>query len=129
MLSHFQLFATQWTLAHQAPLSRQEYWSGLLCALPQYLPNPGIKPRSSTLQTDFFFFFKPSEPLGKVQEHWYGESSLSLLQGSLLTQESNRGLLHCRRILYQLSYPEKIRKFKWKCINLKYTKRYYQVPE
>ena len=31
--------------------------------------------------------------------------SLSLLQGNFLTQESNQGLLHCRRILYQLSYP------------------------
>ena len=30
--------------------------------------------------------------------------SLSLLQGIFLTQESNRGLLHCRRILYQLNY-------------------------
>ena len=30
--------------------------------------------------------------------------SLSLLQGSFLTQELNWGLLHCRRILYQLSY-------------------------
>ena len=30
--------------------------------------------------------------------------SLSLLQGNFLTQESNRGLLHCRHILYQLSY-------------------------
>ena len=29
--------------------------------------------------------------------------SLSLLQG-ILTQELNRGLLHCRQILYQLSY-------------------------
>ena len=36
MLSHFshvQLFATLWTVAHQAPLStgfsKQEYWSGL----------------------------------------------------------------------------------------------------
>ena len=29
---------------------------------------------------------------------------LSLLQGIFLTQESNRGLLHCRWILYQLSY-------------------------
>ena len=31
--SHVQLFATSWTVAHQAPLSmgfsRQEYWSGL----------------------------------------------------------------------------------------------------
>ena len=31
-------------------------------------------------------------------------SSLSLLQQIFLTQESNRGLLHCRQILYQLSY-------------------------
>ena len=30
--------------------------------------------------------------------------SLSFLQGNFLTQESNQGLLHCRRILYQLSY-------------------------
>ena len=33
-----------------------------------------------------------------------GVSSLSLLQGIFLTQESNRGLLHCRWILYQLNY-------------------------
>ena len=33
-----------------------------------------------------------------------GVGSLSLLQGIFLTQESNQGLLHCRRILYQLSY-------------------------
>ena len=31
-------------------------------------------------------------------------SGLSLLQGILLTQEANRYLLHCRQILYQLSY-------------------------
>ena len=33
-LSHVQLFATPWIVAHQAPppmeLSKQEYWSGLL---------------------------------------------------------------------------------------------------
>ena len=33
-----------------------------------------------------------------------GVGSLSLLQGNFPTQELNRGLLHCRRILYQLSY-------------------------
>ena len=32
--------------------------------------------------------------------------SHSLLQGILHTQESNQGLLYCRRILYQLSYQE-----------------------
>ena len=30
--------------------------------------------------------------------------SLSFLQGIFPTQELNQGLLHCRRILYQLSY-------------------------
>ena len=33
-----------------------------------------------------------------------GVGSLSLLQGLFPTQGSNLGLLHCRRILYQLSY-------------------------
>ena len=33
-----------------------------------------------------------------------GVGSLSLLQGIFLTQESNWGVLHCRQILYQLSY-------------------------
>ena len=41
-----------------------------------------------------------------------GVGSLSLLQGIFPTQESNQGLLHCRQILYQLSYqgsPNKLR--------------------
>ena len=33
-----------------------------------------------------------------------GVGSLSLLQWIFLTQESNQGLLHCRQVLYQLSY-------------------------
>ena len=40
-----------------------------------------------------------------------GVDSLSLLQGIFQTQESNSGLLHCRRVLYQLSHqgsPPKI---------------------
>ena len=35
-----------------------------------------------------------------------GLGSLSLFQRIFLTQESNQGLLHCRQILYQLSYQE-----------------------
>ena len=62
------------------------------------LPNPGIQPRSPALQTDSL----PSEPPGKPKN--IGAGSLSLLQGIFLTQESTRGLLHCRWILYQLSY-------------------------
>ena len=41
---------------HQAPpfmrFSRQEYWSGLPFPFPGNLPNPGIEPRSPTLQED-----------------------------------------------------------------------------
>ena len=50
MLSHVQLFAAPWTVAHQAPLSmefsKQEYWSGLPFPTPGDLPDPGIKPTS-----------------------------------------------------------------------------------
>ena len=38
--------------------------------------------------------------------------SLSLLQGIFPTQEWNQGLLHCRQILYQLSYQEVLLKTK-----------------
>ena len=62
------------------------------------LPNPGIKPRSLTLQADSL----PSEPPGKPKNT--GEGSLCLLQGIFLAQESNRGLLCGRWILYQLSH-------------------------
>ena len=47
-----------WTIAHQAPpfmgFSRQEYWSGLPFPSPGDLPDPGIEPRSPTLQADAF---------------------------------------------------------------------------
>ena len=50
VLSHVQLFAALWTVAHKAPLSmgfsRQEYWSGVPCPPPGDLPDPGIKPTS-----------------------------------------------------------------------------------
>ena len=60
MLSRFscvQLFATPWTVVHQAPLpmgfSRQEYWSRLPCPSPSPgdLPDPGLTrpPKISTL--------------------------------------------------------------------------------
>ena len=103
-LSHVWLFVTSWTVARQAPrsigFSRQEYWSGLPFPPPGDLPNPGIKSRPPVLQVDSL----PSEPPGKPKNP--GVGSLSLLQGIFLTQELNRGLLHCRWILYQLSYQE-----------------------
>ena len=62
------------------------------------LPNPGIKPRSSTLLVESLLF----EPPRKSKNTRVG--SLSLFQGNFPTQESHWGLLHCRWILYQLSY-------------------------
>ena len=44
----------------------------------------------------------PAEPPGKPKNTEVG--SPPLLWGIFLTQELNWGLLHCRRILYQLSY-------------------------
>ena len=52
----FDSFATPWTVACQAPLSRgfsrQEYWSGLPFPSPGDLPDLGIKPTSPALQVD-----------------------------------------------------------------------------
>ena len=41
------------------------------------------------------------------------EWGLFLLQGIFPTQESNPGLLHCRWILYQLSYMGSPRTLEW----------------
>ena len=64
-LSPVWLFATSWTVAHQALLSmklpRQEYWNGLTFPAPGALSYPGIEPRSSALQANSL----PSESSGK----------------------------------------------------------------
>ena len=66
-LSCVQLFATPWIAAYQAPpsmgFSRQEYRSGLPFPSPGELLNPGIEPRSPTLQTEAL----TSEPPGRQQ--------------------------------------------------------------
>ena len=57
-----------------------------------------IEPRSPALQADSL----PAEPQRKPKNT--GVDRLSLLQQIFPTQESNRGLLHFRWLLYQLSY-------------------------
>ena len=71
-LSHIQLFATLWTIAHQAPLSmvilQTKYWSELPCRPSGDLSDPGIKTES------------PAIPVLKVDclplSHW-GSSSIA----------------------------------------------------
>ena len=65
---------------------------------PGDFPNPGMEPRSPALQVDSL----PAKLQGKPKNT--GVGSRSLLQEIFLTQESNRSLLHCRWILYQLNH-------------------------
>ena len=94
--------ATLWTVAARLlcpwGFSRQESCSGWPCAPPGDLPKPGIEPRSPTLQVDSLLSEAPGKPRNP------GVGSLPLLQGIFPTLELNRCLLHCRWILYQLSY-------------------------
>ena len=66
LLSHVRLLGTPWTTAFQTPLSmafsRQKHWNRLPCPLPGHLPNPGIKPRSPTLQADSLPTDLPGKP-------------------------------------------------------------------
>ena len=67
VLRHHRLFATLWTVAHQAPLSmgfsRQEYWSGLPFPPPGDLPDPEIKPVYPALQVDSFLLSHWGSPI------------------------------------------------------------------
>ena len=71
-LSGVWLFATPWTVAHQAPpsmgLSRQEYWSGLPFPSPGDLPDQGIEPVSPRLQADALPSGKPRTGLPQVKD-------------------------------------------------------------
>ena len=63
VLSCLWLFATPWTVVHQASLSigfsRQEYWSGLLYPSPGGPPNPGVEPASHVSCINSFLLLAP----------------------------------------------------------------------
>ena len=102
-LSRVRLFVTPWTVACQAPLCS---WNspgkntgvGNHSLLKRIFPTQGLNPGLPTLQADSLL----SEPPGKPKNT--GVGSLVLPQEIFPTQELNPGLLHCRQILYQLSY-------------------------
>ena len=122
-------FKAPQTVVRQASLSmgfpRQEYWSVLPFLSPGGLPDPGIKLASHALQEDSLLLshweslissvkWKPLSRVWLFATPWTspwnspgqntGVGSCSLLQGIFPTQGWNPGLLHCRRILYQLSH-------------------------
>ena len=79
---HVWLFATPCAIVRQAPLSmgfsRQEYWSGLPCPRPGDLPDPGIKPRSYTLQADSLSIQPAGKPLENATRYWIWLSTSEL---------------------------------------------------
>ena len=74
--------------------------TGVSChaLLQGIFPSQGSNPMSPSWQMSSL----PSQPQGKLENT--GVGSLFLLQGNFPAQESNWGLLHCRWVLYQLSY-------------------------
>ena len=126
-------FATLWTVGHQAPLSmgysRQEYWE----SFHTFLQGIFLAQGSNPLLFYLLHWQAGSLPLVPPGKTWGCEShsvmpnslqsrglyspwnspgqntgvgSVSLLQGIFPTQGSDLSLLHCRQILYQLSYQE-----------------------
>ena len=81
VLSQFsivQLFATLWTVAHQAPLSmgfsRQDYWSKLPCTSAGDLPDQGTKHVSFISPSLAGGFFTTSIILGACPNQDPGKS-------------------------------------------------------
>ena len=87
--------------------TNNECWSGYPIPSPGDLPNPGIKPRSPTLQANSL----PAEPQGKPKSA--GVVTLSLLQRIFLTQESNRDHLHCMWFFINWAIREAQTSHKW----------------
>ena len=90
------------TVAYQAPLSMGILQARILEWVAMPFPRGSSQSRDRTqvslIAGGFFTILDTRE----AQDT--GVGSLYLLQGIFLTQESNWGLLHCRWILYQLSY-------------------------
>ena len=126
-----RLFATPWTVTHQAPLSvgytRQECWSGLPCPLPGGLPNPGMEPEPMSLMspalTGRFFTTRKQKQSRSVMSDSSRSQGLShpwdspgkntgggchaLFQGIFLTQGLNPHLLHWQEGSLPLVPPDK----------------------
>ena len=94
--SRVRLFATPWPIVHGILQAR------ILESLAFPFSRGSSQPRDWTQVSHIVGGFFTSWATGKPKDT--GVGSLSLLQWIFPTQESNRGLLHYRGILYQLSY-------------------------
>ena len=94
-----RLCATQWTVAHRAPLSmkfsKRKYWSGLPFPSPGTLPHSGTEPASPVLADGFFTTSAYSNcwKVGKIKE-WSREFTITLKSKMTST------LSHTRRLFF-----------------------------
>ena len=73
-----------WTI-RSIEFSRPEYWSGCPFPSPEALPNPGIKPRSPTLQADSLPAEPPGKPTGpKISEIYHKDNNITAYFASQL---------------------------------------------
>ena len=94
-----QIFLTQesnWSLLHCRRILYQLSYQGR----PKICESESHSVVSNSLQPHELYIYSPWNSPGQNM----GMGSLSLLQWIFLTQGLNRGLLHCRRVLYQLSH-------------------------
>ena len=94
-LSHVQLSATPW-IVHGILQARILEWVAF--PFSRVPSQPRDQTQVSCITGGFFTSWATRGPKNT------GVGSLSLFQGTFPSQESNQGLLHCRQILYQLSY-------------------------
>ena len=91
-----------WTV-YSLELSRPEYWSARILEWVAFpFSRESSQPRNGSQVSRIAGGTLPAESQRKPKKTAVG--GLSLLQRIFLTQESNLSLLHCRQILYQLSY-------------------------
>ena len=91
-----------WTVPCQAPLSMGILQARILEWVAMPSSRRSSQPRDRTPNSHISGDSVLPEPPRKPKNT--GVGSLSLLQGVFPTQELNQGLLHCRRILFPLSY-------------------------
>ena len=65
--------------------SRQEYWNGLPCPSPGDLPNPGVEPRSPTMQADSLLSEPPGKPIIKALLEILGTSEITSVRMDSVT--------------------------------------------
>ena len=116
------IFLTQgsnWGLLHCRQILDQLSYQGSPTSLPEQLGSLCVLVAQSCLTVQLHGLYRLLHPWDSPGEHT-GVGCHDFLQGTFPTQGSNPGLLHCRRILDQLSYQGGPRRVKRKGIRLKY---------